>query len=287
MFSLRVFLASVLFLCSLALLYLGDNWLSSILASSFIGMAVCLAHWIYFRRHRGHRHAPLLSSIVLALVCSLLIVTTSILWPVSWKKQLRLHSHYLQQFVLTHKAWWNQKRPLLPVYTTNRIGNRIGLFNIQYFGSLEKLKTTLSNHGWKLQPDSLFYSLLMRASGQNSAQELPLMAQLYLNKKPALIMTYPSGKNQTQFVLRLWRSNYHLRSYRQPIWLGSIIMLQTSENQTGKPDLFSNILPALDAFNTNSINLPADKQIRSTHAPTQPRLLMIEDQDLMRSAVSQ
>ena len=108
----------------------------------------------------------------------------------------------------------------------------------------------------------------MRASGQNSAQELPLMAQLYLNKKPALIMIYPNDQGQTQYSLRLWRSNYHLRNYTQPIWLASVISLQE------KAEPFSRILPALTDFKLNILTLPNDKQIKELPNATQPTLLM-------------
>ena len=272
MLALRIILASVLFLSGLALVYLGDNWASSILAAYFIGLTVCLAHWIYYRRHQGGNRTPLLSAIPIAFTCALLLLTTCFAYPLYFKKMVRQHSPYLQQFVLTHKAWWNQSRPLLPVYSTNRIGNRVGLFNIQYLGSLKNFEQALTTHGWKQQPDSLFYSLLMRASGQNSAKELPLMAQLYLNKKPEVIMTLPSGEGQTQYVLRFWRSNYHLLNHRHPLWLGSVVCLQTCHGE-----LFTKLLPALKDFNVNKIILPRDKQIKAPHKSVQPKLLIIEE----------
>jgi len=281
MLTVRIILASVLFLSGLALLYLGDNWASSVLAAYFIGLTISLAHWIYYRRHQGINRTSLLSPLPIALSCSLLLLTTCVSYPLYFKKQVREHSPYLQQFVLTHKAWWNQNLPLLPVYSTNRIGNRIGLFNIQYLGSLRKFEHALTSHGWKQQRGSLFYSLLMRASGQNSAKELPLMAQLYLNKKPTLIMTFSSSKGQILYVLRLWRSNYHLRNYRHPLWLGSIVSLQspaqtdsiTSQSMTS---LFTNLLPALDGFNVTNITL-LNEQIKSLSNTVQPKLLLIEE----------
>ena len=269
MLTLRIILTSVLFLTGFALLYLGDNWISSVLAAYFIGLTLCLGHWIYYRRHQGTNRTPLLSALPIALACSLLL-TTCFAYPRYFNKLVREHSPYHQQFVLTHKAWWNQRLPLLPVYSTNRIGNRIGLFNIQYLGSLNKLEHALTTHGWKKQPDSLFYSLLMRASGQNSAKELPLMAQLYLNKKPAIIMTFPSSEGQTRYVLRLWRSNFHLRNHRQPLWLGSIVCLQTR----CEPPPFTNLLAAaLSDFNVTSIILPPTRRLKTVRA----HLLLIED----------
>ncbi len=271
MLVLRIILTSLLFLAGLALIYLGDNWASSIIAAYFIGLTICLVHWIYYRRIPQSLHAPRRSSTPIILAFSILLITTGIIYPVYFKKTVHEHTPYRKQYVLTHKAWWNQTQTLLPVYTRNRVGNRIGLFNMQYLGSLKALETALENHGWKKQPNSVFYSLLMRASGQNSARESPLMAQLYLNKKPDLIMIYPNDQGQTLYSLRLWRSNYHLRNYTQPIWLASIISLQ----EKAKP--FSRILPALTDFKLNILTLPNDKHIKALPNANQPTLLMIKE----------
>lgn len=263
MLTLRIILTSVLFLSGLALLYLGDNWASGVLAAYFIGLTLCLAHWICYRRHQGMHQTPLLSALPIALTCSLLLLTTCFAYPLYLNKLVREHSPYHQQFVLTHKAWWNQKSSLLPVYSTNRIGKRIGVFNIQYLGSISKFEQALTKAGWTHQPDSLFYSLLMRASGQFSAKELPLMSQLYLNRKPALIMTFPSNEGETLYVLRLWRSNYHLINYRHPLWLGSVINLKSQHDKAP----FLHLLPAFKDFNVTT------KRKKSTR----PQLLMIEE----------
>ena len=282
MLIVKIILASVLFLSGLALLYLGDNWASSVLAAYFIGLTFSLAHWIYYRRNQGISRTPLVSALPIVLTCSLLLLTTCVAYSLYFTKQVREHSPYLQQFVLTHKAWWNQKRPILPVYSTNRIGNHIGVFNIQYLGSLNKLEKALENHGWKEQRDSLFYSLLMRVSGQNSAKELPLMAQLYLNKKPALIMTFSSPKGQIKYILRLWRSNYHLQNYKQPLWLGSVIHLQEPSktkniHALNKQSLFIKLLPALKEFNVTRLTLLGAQEIKLLSNTAQPKLLLIEE----------
>ncbi len=275
MFVLSIVLATLLFLSGFALIYLGDNWASSVIAAYFIGLTICLAHWIYYRRKKVGGHPPLCPALPIILSCSLLLATTGITYPLYFKRVVHEHAPYLQQFVLTHKAWWNQSMPLLPVYTTNRFGNRVGLFNIQYLGKLNKLNQALTAFGWKKQPDSLFYSLLMRASGKNSAQELPLIAQLYLNKKPNLIMTYASDQGKTLYILRLWRSNYHLLNYSQPIWLGSVTYLQRLSKSTQDP--FARILPALSNFKLNRIAWPYNSGIKTLPNETQSKLLMIQE----------
>ncbi len=243
---LRIALISLLTLGCIAPVYLGDNWIMSIIASCFISLTVCLWYWIFYRRVEQLQKS---SQLPLAIVFFLFTLTTCFSYRLDFKNLVQTHSSHLEQYVLTDDAWWNQKRPLLPIYSTNRIGQRTGLLNIQYAGSLSNLQQTLEMHGWKRKTNSIFYSLLMRASGENPSDKLPLLPELYLNKKPTLIMTYSTKNNRNLLVLRLWRSNYHLRHYLQPIWLGSVSLAnikkhqQYSSHQTNPEDYISQALP--------------------------------------------
>lgn len=256
---LRIVLLIILFLAGIAIMYLGDKWLSSVLASYFIGLTICLFHWVFYRRSgEPHQRSQLL--IILSFISLLLATYLSSLFY--FKELLRAHSTHLQQYVVTDEVWWNQQRPLLPIYSTNRIGRRMGLLNIQYAGSIDGFVQALENYGWKPQSSSFFYSLLLRAGGQHSSQEVPLTAQIFLNKKPVLTMTYRS-KNTTEplFILRLWRSNYHLRHYPEPIWVGSIAPYGQYKKNS-KPSSYQTlreheyIIKALPGFTFNKINVP-------------------------------
>lgn len=273
---LRIILSSLLFLFGLAELYLGDNWASSILASYSLGLTICLAHWIYYRRLFKRNKRPLLSSVPVILICSVLVLSTGLAYPVYFEKRVHQYTPYVQQFVLTHQIWWKQKNLLLPAYSLNRIGNPIGLLNVQYLGSLNDLKQVMIDHGWKEQKRALLYSLLMRISGQNSSKEVPLMAQLYLNKKPTLVMTYTTPDGEIQYSLRLWRSNYHLRHYRQPLWLGSLVCIQKSHTTGCNSAIFNPLLSGLNKYKTRMVNMgnTFQKQLPSSKAPS--TLLLIE-----------
>lgn len=277
LFIVKIVFISLLFLGGLSPLYLGDNWITSVIGAYLIGLTVCLAHWIFYRTHRvptrkkRHPHLPIY------LTCLLLAITTGIACGLYFNNSMRAHFPRLKQYVLTQKAWWNQSSPLLPVYSTNRFGRPIGLFNLQYLGSLDKFEQALTNYGWKKKKGSLFYSILMSVGGQNASKKLPFMAQLYLNKKPSLILTYQTT-DQNVYILRLWRSNYHLLNYHQPIWLGSILYLQIKPKTTAQTHvpIFKYLLPALNNFEFNRIPLP-QKQIKSLQYNTEPALLMIKE----------
>ncbi|AHE67203.1 VTT domain-containing protein [Legionella oakridgensis] len=277
--AIRIILLLLLVLSGLGSVYLGDNWLNSVMGAYFIGLSICLGHWIFYRRTphmTEHSQLPIVCS------CLLLLITTAISCMFYYKKLVKAHHPYIKQYILTHQVWWHQNRPLLPIYTTNRLGQQTGLFNIQYAGSIEVFEHALRNYGWKKQSNSFLYSLLLRAGGKNAPEELPLMAQLYQNRKPALVMTYTPGRGEPFLILRLWRSNYHLRHYQQPIWLGSIHP-HTSQKRIKQNNLqaswqypFKYMLPALHGFNFNRIRLN-NKQIEALPHAISPELLFIKE----------
>lgn len=279
MLVLQTLLLVMLFLAGTAIIYLGDNWLTSVIASYFIGLTVALLHWIIYRRNASPQKGAQ-SAIVVAFL--LMAFAAAISYSFFFKKLVRVHRHHFAQYVVTDQVWWNQRQPLLPIYSINRIGQRTGILNLQYVGSIKKLQQVLEAYGWKTQPASFFYSLLMRAGGQNSAKELPLMAPLYQNKKPVLMMTYNPNNKKIAIILRLWRSNYHLYHYHQPIWLGSIDYLQPHRDKILFQQQYQNsaaymyITPALQGFDMKKIILPK-QYIKTLPRPASPVILMIKD----------
>ena len=275
--TIRVILLILLLLAGIASIYLGDNWLSSVLGAYLIGFIVCISHWIFYRRVSQSESR---SQLPIVYSCMVVLLAIAIFYPFVFKKLIISHRTYFEQYVLTDKAWWGQTRPLLPLYTMNRIGQRTGLLNIQYVGSITAFQQALTTYGWKKQSSSFFYTLLLRAGGKNADESLPLMAQLYLNRKPALIMTYTPTPGAPSLILRLWRSNYHLHNYTQPIWLGSINFHQQKNSaKLQKPvEPFMHLLRALTGFQFNRIMGPANEllPLKQQFLPT---VLFIKESD--------
>lgn len=215
----KITLLISLLLAGLAPVYLGDHWITDSIGAYLCGFSLCLIHWLLYRRFKTNIVCTIYGPLKILLV---LILMTGLSVIFNYRQLQRDHQPYLAQYVFTDELWWNQTQPLLPIYRPNRIGNYVSVFNIQYVGSISSLERALTNFGWQKIDDSLFNSLLTRVSGQSSAHDLPLMSQLYLNHRPVLMMTYqPKDGNPVQ-ILRIWRSNYHLKNFRQPIWLGSV-----------------------------------------------------------------
>lgn len=280
--SLTGFLFLVLLLSGIATLFLGDNWLSSVLGAYSLGASIGLLFWIAYRRKPIVRHRL---AIPMLLVPCLLTGTTIYMVKTHFKTTLIQHTIKPKQHVLNQDTWWYQyKQPLLPVYSTNRVGRRIGVFNIQYAGSVQELAKRLETCGWKKQPKSFLYSLLIHAEGRYTTEELPYMEQLYLNKNPALTMSYHTVKDDNLYILRLWRSNYHLMHYQEPIWLGNIILArkktdeQPSFAQKYKSEgaLFTHILPAVHDYQIARIDVK-DPHLKSLPYEIPSELLIIKN----------
>lgn len=280
---LRMLFLAVLFLSGISSIYLGINWFSNVLSAYLTGLTISIAYWISYRRIPHVVHYKILPII---LTCLLFFTLVMFAYWNHYKTLIQMYRPYYKQYVVTDTRWWSQKTPLLPIYTTNRIGHRTGVFNIQYAGAINLFEQALTAYGWKKQSSSLLHSLLIRAAGKKSEEDLPLLAQLYQNKKPALVMTYIAEKNQSIWVLRLWRSNFHLRHYQQPVWLGSV-HIQTPRKQQKKSARtlltinqqypFRYILPALERFQIKRIPLENEtKLISDLPFAVKPELLLIK-----------
>ncbi|MCH9756034.1 MAG: VTT domain-containing protein [Gammaproteobacteria bacterium] len=278
-------LSGLLILDGFALLYLGDHWTTSILISYAMGFFMSLLHWVFYRRQIP-MHPPRARSLYFSF--ALFILMSLMIAAVQFKAILRDHYPYPEQYVLTSQAWWHQKEPLLPIYTMNRFGQPNGVFNIQYLGSLTRLQKALEAEGWKQRPNSFAKRFLSRANHPKSKWS-SFKAPLYLNQKPALVMTYePQSNRSSGLALSLWRSNYHLRNHQEPIWLGSLQPYPEPQKKQlrvhrfkqaimqGAFSPFHQLLPALEGFEFNTLPLPT-QPFQSLPAAPYPLLLIIKE----------
>ncbi|MBA3537813.1 MAG: VTT domain-containing protein [Tatlockia sp.] len=274
--SIKIAIASGLLLLGLSPLYLGDNWLSDILGSYLFGLSLSLGHWLLYRRIKPEVHYP---PIVPLTLLGLLFLTSALSSISSYKSLIRGHQPYFALYVFSDELWWNQTKPLLPIYRTNRIGNRSSLFNLQYTGSLMHLESALASYGWQKEKDSVLNTIITRVNDPGSP-ELPLMSQLYLNKRPVLVMIYEPSDGSPVQILRIWRSNYYLEQFKQPIWLGSIhprdAKLNSIKNHLKSIKYISDALTTTK-FSKRSLRLPAETSKLDLAAQVEPQLLLVRE----------
>ncbi|MDF1757639.1 MAG: VTT domain-containing protein [Legionellaceae bacterium] len=228
LYLLRLGLISILVLSGVSSVYLGDNWTSSVIASYFIGLSIGIMHWILYQRQVIHKQKI---ALILLISIFILVVMSWMEYSIHSPTIIASHKPITKQYKLTEKQWWNQEQPILPIYTTNRMGKKIGIFNLQYLGNIKTLEKRLSKSGWIKKQSSVFYSLIIRLDGKHSEVKLPIMEQLFLNKRPELIMVYSEGTNSNMYILRLWKSNYYIANSDDPIWIGSIILASDKNDQ--------------------------------------------------------
>lgn len=202
----------------LSIIYLGQYGLVEVITISLIGYAISLLHWIVLRRKAQTESAYHFMVLVALGVFFIGLLLSTLLY---FQKIVSKNEPQTKQYVITENAWWNQKSFMLPVYTKNRFGKPVAIFNVQYVGPLKEFESQLLAAGWKIQKDSYFYALLQRITHSETSPKLPFVAQLYLNHKAKLLMTNVGDSTHPPLTLRLWASNFHLQN-QQIIWIGSV-----------------------------------------------------------------
>lgn len=275
--TFRTLILITLGLSGFAQIYLGDYWFTDIIASYLLGAIVCLVHWLVYRKSNYIKSKKGESLGLLLTVISTILICTAASTSLNFKKLIHNHAPYHKEYILTERVWWNQLNPILPLYRLNRIGRRISLLNIQYSGTLDKFVKSLEQNGWHLHNESFFTKLMLSMNKSKDGVKLPLLTQLYENRRPALLMTYNDTQSNLILELTIWESNYYINN-DAPIWIGTVHQnrhLKTNEKITYINPL-PYIIPALDAFTLRRMEVPAD-MIRASSYPTTPYILLIKN----------
>lgn len=283
--TLKTLVLIILGLAGFSEVYLGDSWLSDILASYLLSSILCLIHFLSYRKSITNY---VKSNHALSMIITLFLgiaITCSISTSFSFKNLVHSHMPYYKEYTLTEHQWWEQNKPVLPLYRLNRIGKRISLLNVQFSGRLNELQHHLEKAGWKSHIEKTFWSkLLVRISSNNETVQLPLLSQLFENKKPELVMTYQDKKLKLILELTIWESNFHLSDDKNTIWIGTIHQnLNNVKNKNiSSPSItdlnpLSYMLPALDKDYVLRKIILTQENIKPTMFPTIPYILLIKE----------
>ena len=283
--KLKSIVFTILGFSGLGSLYLGDYWLTDVLASYFLGTTICLIHCLIYRKSNISLKKISHSLLIISPLFISIFLASFVSTYINFKALSYNHTPNYKKFTLSEETWWEQEKPILPIYQFSRIGKRISLLNLQFAGSLNLLQKNLEKNGWVPHTDSFFTNLLMRMNKQPNGIKLPLLTQLYENKAPLLIMTYIDQQTQLTLELRVWESNYNLLESNQPLWVGSIHPSNRAnkqmDNQGYSPNLINPLMYLFKTDNTfavKQIKLP-DTMIKTTMYPTQPYLTLIKEKN--------
>ncbi|KTD60208.1 Legionella secretion system protein Y [Legionella sainthelensi] len=282
---LKSIMYALLGLSGLGAIYLGDYWFTDIIASYFAGAAICLVHCLVYRKANFNLKKASFSVLVFSPFLISILLFSFLSTSYHFKTLSYNHTSYHQQYTLSEKAWWQQKKPILPIYQLSRIGKRISLLNLQYAGDLYLFQHSLEDHGWESHLDSFFSNLLMHMNKEPNRVKLPLLTQLYENKPPVLIMTYTEKKSDLILELRIWESNYTLLNSNKPLWIGSIHSSKSVSKQKNMSsfkeliDPLHYIVKTEETFAVKQILLPKET-VKTTRYPVQPRIILIKQKNL-------
>ena len=275
--SLRTFILVVLSLSGIGTVYLGDVWPTDILIAYFAGITVCLIHYLIYRKSNLDYLKTTQSATILFSLLAGILFSTTLSTYLNFKTLSYNHTPYRKEYTLNESVWWNQQKPLLPLYRLNRIGNRISLLNIQYIGELDVLQSSLEQNGWERHTESFVTKLLMKMNTNSNKITFPLLAQLYENKPPELIMTYKDSHSPLILELNIWESSYNIIGLNKPLLIGT---LHPNRHDNGKLiNPLTYIIPALNKFTLRRIELPKN-MVNSTLFPTTPMILLIKDPEI-------
>lgn len=200
-------------------LYLGAHWFTDVMGGYLYGLIVVMFVVLSYRR----QYTPAISPIGLFLVAFLSLTLSSAYYSHKhYKEYLHNYLPLTPAYITDTTTWWTQQLPTDVLYRTNRAGKVVDILNVQWAGDLTDIEKELSQHGWVETPSSTIGIILNRISDSKRSFALPLLPQLYLERRPALIMTKLIKPDNLLLVLRLWDAKTTFSDSQLSLWLGTV-----------------------------------------------------------------
>lgn len=209
--------SALIFLIGFSRLYLGAHWLTDVLSSLFLGLAILLLTIISYRRRCVKFTTTVWWYVFLALAFLVPWVTME---RVKYAATVHRFRHVWTIRQINFKAWWEHPKQYLPTYRINRFGNPIQPFNIQWADELDHIKQSLQQHGWIVIEEKPMITLKI---GQRQPQQhTPLFQPLFRQQPPTLLVIKQLANNSTILELRLWQSGVQFKDSTTSLWVGTI-----------------------------------------------------------------
>jgi len=200
-------------------LYLGVHWFTDVLAGWLLGTAVLMLISLSYNR-KAEKHLYPMGTLITTIVTLCITYSTVVYFHFDKLKHNYTQLDWPTQ-TISLQSWWDWQGDHLPLYRINRFGLSEQILNLQWLENLDTIKSTLQKNGWQIPPKIDWITVLHRLSDVESAEHLPLVSPLYLDKQPVLVVIkHLNGKKL--LVLRLWDSNVILSPSNKPLWVGTV-----------------------------------------------------------------
>lgn len=246
-------------------IYLGVHWFCDIVGGVVIGTIMMLIAVVLQNRQRKTicYFKPINATATIMLLALLWLGFSTI----NFNRQLKNYRLSWPRYSIKTSSLIKGNLKILPAYRINRLGKPIEAMNLIYIGNLEKLKQILLERGWEIQKSRMdFRNFIKSISPSSVSNHLPILSQLYHNRKLSLLLTKAGRKHDELLILRVWTSDIDLSDSEQLVWMGDV------EKHQARSKIFSwnypkNSTTFVGATESLSDDLKKDFRIRSKFYP--------------------
>lgn len=257
---------TLIVLIAFSRLYLGLDWLSDILISLPIAFVWVALLTLGYRR-RWARWFPPQPLFVLVLGA----VSVAIAWQALGLAQNQDETNRATVPNASPETrvanWYRSGYTQLPTHIHDLVGRQSDPLNVQASGTLESLRSKLTQAGWQIPVSATVIQSLIWLAPDKPIAELPVLPRIHDGQNPDLTMTLPIDAHD-QWILRLWRSEYSAAGGGAGLWLGQ------ATQQTIAPRLRLLRLPA-----DETVYLPALTALGNSLRTQGVRIVHLPDQD--------